>query len=214
VAAVLPNLVGLPGYNATTVPGLVRAIVDVYAAVAVLEDVEGPLIQFGRRYVEQINTPYGRILLVPRKGSLGAVSEMGSGKVASVLPVLKAYLWSAEPVLTGDEMEDELARFDLASIMWKRFLNVLNRVAVGKIELVDIDPDADQSAPAAVNEYGEAHVITFRFRQDVERDGVVFSVIPTLGADGLPTPRLAPPPNYAVDGATLDNLDITTTPTE
>jgi len=209
-----PNLVGLAGYECTTVPGLVRAIVDVYAAVATLEEVDGPLVQFSRRYIDQINAPYGRILIVPRKGNLSAASEMGSGKIAGVLPVLKAYLWSAEPALTGDEMDDELARFDLAAIMFKRFLNVLRRVAPGKIDYVDIDPDADQGNAASVNEYGEAHVITFRFLQDVERDGAVFAVLPTLDADGYPTPRLSPPQNYATDGVSLPSLDPITEPTE
>lgn len=219
-----PNLVGLPGYRCTTVPGLVRAIVDVYAACAILEGAPGPLIQFGRRYLEQLNTPYGRVLLIPRKGQLGAIREMGSGKIASIAPVIDVYLWGAEPTQTSNELEDELVRFDLADPMVARFINVLNRVAPAKYELLDLDPDQGQSSPAAVNEYGETYLLTFRFLQDIARDGVVFGplpiVEPTTGkpvispVTGLATPQLSPPPNYAVSGAVIASIDLTTEPAE
>jgi hypothetical protein len=212
---VKPNLVGLPGYRCTTVPGLVRAIVDVYAACAILESVAAPLIQFGRRYVEQINAPSNRILIVPRKGQLGALREMGSGKIASIAPVIDVYFWGGEPTQTSDELEDELVRFDLADPMVARFINVLNRVAPAKYELLDLDPDQGQSSPAAVNEYGETYLLTFRFLQDIARDGVVFSALPTLNATtGLSTPQLSPPPNYAVSGAVIASIDLTTEPAE
>ncbi len=214
MAEVLPNLVGLPGYDCTTVPGLVRAILDVYAACATIENVAAPLIQFGRRYIEQINAPYGRILIVPRKGALGALREMGSGHVASILPAIDVYLWGAEPTQTTNEIEDELTRFDLADPMVARFVNVLNRVAPGRFELDELDPDQGEADPAAVNEYGETYLLRFRFIQDIARDGVVFSVLPTLDpTTGLPTPRLAPPPNYAVDGAAVTSLNINVQPT-
>ncbi len=221
---VKPNLVGLAGYPCTTVPGLVRAIRDVYAACAIVEEVAAPLLQFGRRYIEQSNAPFNRILIVPRKGQLGALREMGSGKIASIAPVLDVYLWGAEPTQTADELEDELTRFDLADPMVARFLNVLNRVAPGRHELLDLDPDQGQSNPASVNEYGETYLLTFRFIQDVARDGVVFSDLPIVDATtgnpvldpvtGLPTPQLSPPPSYAAAGGTLTTFDLTTEPTE
>lgn len=215
MAEVKPNLVGLAGYPCSTVPDLVRAIVDCYAAVATIEGIAAPLIQFGRRYIGQINAPSNRILIVPRKGSLGGAREMGSGKIASIFPTLDVYLWGAEPTQTTDELADELTRFDLADPMVARFINVLNRVAVGKHELVDLDPDQGESDPAAVNEYGETYLLTFRFVQDVARDGVVFRVIPTLDpVAGLPTPRLAPPPNHANAGATIIDIDLVTDPAE
>ncbi len=209
-----PNLEGLPGYAATTVPGLVRAIVDIYAAVATIENVAAPLIQFGRRYIEQANQPFNRILIVPRKGAMGAVREMGSGKVASIAPTIDVYLWGGEPTQTSDELEDELTRFDLADPMVARFLNVLNRVATARYELADLDPDQGESDPASVNEYGETYRLTFRFIQDVARDGVVFSALPMLDANGLPTPQLSPPPKYARTGARLTAVDVTVTPVE
>lgn len=211
---VLPNLIGLAGYKCSTVPDLVRAILDVYAACATVEGTAAPLIQFGRRYVEQINAPSGRILIVPQRGALGGVREMGSGKVASVSPSIKVYLWGAEPTQTAFEVVDELARFDLADPMVARFVNVVNRVAVGRVEWGELDPDAGESDPARVNEYGETYSLTFRFLQDIARDGVVFGILPTLGSDGKPTPRLAPPPNYASAGAALNDLDLTTEPAE
>lgn len=212
---VLPNLVGLAGYACTTVSGLVRAIVDCYAAVATTEAIAAPLIQFGRRYVGQINAPSGRILIVPRKGALGALREMGSGRVAGIASVLDVYLWGSEPTQTTDELEDELTRFDLADAMVARFVNVLNRVAVGKYELLDLDPDAGASDPASVNEYGETYLLSFRFLQDIARDGAVFAVIPTLDpTTGLATPQLSPPPNYASAGAVLNDISLSTVPKE
>lgn len=211
---VKPNLVMPAGYRPTTVPGLVRAIVDMYAAVALAENIPAPLIQFGRRYIAQINAPSGRILIVPRKGPLGPLAEMGSGCIASILPTIAVYLWGAEPVQTTDEVEDELTRFDFADAMVARFINVLNRVAAGLYELSDLDPDQGVTDPAAVNEYGETYLLTFRFIQDVARDGVVFSVLPTLDASGRPTPKISPPPNYAVAGGKIVDIEINTDPAE
>ena len=192
------SLLQLGGYAPTTIPGLVRAIVDVYAAVAAKEQVAAPIIQFGRRYVEQIHAP-PRIVIVPRRGLWGDLTQVGAGQITQMKPTIKAHIWGPEPTFTSDELENELARFDAADPLLARFLNVLNRVAVGRIEAVDVDPDADQDDPAGTNNYGETYVLSFRFIQDVARDERVFSVFPTLAASGQPTPQLSPAPIHAVD---------------
>ncbi len=211
--AVPPNLVGLQGYAASTVTDLVRAIVDIYDLVAVAEGVPRPAIRFGRRLEELITAP-PCILMVPRKGPVGAPREMGAGDVASIDPLIEAHIWGPEPTQTEVELDNELARFDAVDPMLLRFLNVLRRVAPGKIDYLDADPDAGQSDPAATNHYGETYVLTFRFLQDVPRDGAVFAVLPTLDAYGKPTPQLSPPPNHAMTGAPVASLNISATPAE
>jgi hypothetical protein len=213
VPAVPPNLVGLQGYAASTVTDLVRAIVDIYDLVAVAEGVPRPAIRFGRRLEDLITAP-PCILIVPRKGPVGAPREMGAGNIGSLSPLIEAHIWGPEPTMTAIDLDNELARFDAVDPMLFRFVNVLQRVAAGKIEHLDADPDAGQADPAAVNNYGEEYVYTFRFLQDVPRDGVVFAVLPDLDADGRPTPQLSPPPNHAMTGAPVASLSITATPKE
>ena len=216
----VPNLVQNGGFAATTVPDLVWCIRHIYARVAVAENIAAPVIQYTRRYVEQIHAPH-RIVLVERKGPVGDPRDIGNGQIYSMRPLVEAYLWSPEPPYVkadgnGDpledaELENELARWDLAKAMVKRFLNVLNRVAVGRIEMLDADADAGNSDPALMNPHGETYLVTFRFVEGVERDARVFAVLPPLDANGQPTPRLSPPQPYAVPGGTLDTLTLTAT---
>ena len=86
------SLLQLGGYAPTTIPGLVRAIVDVYAAVAAKEQVAAPIIQFGRRYVEQIHAP-PRIVIVPRRGLWGDLTQVGAGQITQMKPTIKAHIW-------------------------------------------------------------------------------------------------------------------------
>lgn len=212
---IVRNLTQEQGADADTVSGLVRAIRNVYAAVATAEGIAAPTLQFGRRYVDQVTAP-PRILIVPQKGPIGGPSRMGGGVINTINPTVKAYVWGIEPDASqaADEMEMELARFDAVDPMVIRFLNVLNRVAAGCLVLLDADPDTGEQDPAAVNEYGEAYVVTFQYIQDVPKDGLVFSVLITQDSDGRPVPQVSPPPLYKAAGADLVDVDLTTTPTE
>ena len=211
--AVPANLVGLQGYAASTVTDLVRAIVDVYDLVAAAEGVPRPAIRFGRRLEDLITAP-PCILIVPRKGPVGSVRETGAGRIASIDPVVEAHIWGVEPAMTEIDLDNELARFDAVDPLLIRFINVLSRVAPGKFDPLDVDPDAGQSDPAATNHYGETYVFTFRFLQDVPRDGAVFAVLPSLDVDGNPVPQLSPPPVHAMTGNPVASINLTAAPTE
>lgn len=207
---IVRNLRQLQGASATSVTGLVRAIRDMYDAVAETENVAAPLIQFGRRYVDQINAPF-RIVIVPRKGPVSGPRSMGGGMINQIAVLVDVHIWGPEPELTlpvDDEVEMELNRYDAVDPMLVRFLNVINRVSVGRIEVADADAEAGESDPASINEHGETWLLTFRYAWDIPRDGVVFSVVPPQGDDGRPTPNLSPGPTYAVPGADLEHVDI------
>lgn len=207
---ILRNLRRLQGASATSVTGLVRAIRDIYDAVAEAEGVPSPTIQFGRRYVDQINAP-NRIVIVPRKGPVGSPRSIGGATINAIAQTIEVYIWGIEPdPIVEDEVEMELNRFDAADPLLIRFLNVINRVAVGRLELLDADPDAGESDPAAVNEHGETYLLTFRYAWDVPTDGVVFGIVTPKGNDGRPTPNISPGPIYTDPGADLEDVVITT----
>lgn len=208
------NLVQNAGWPVSTFTGLVRAIIDVYAAVAALEGSAAPIIRAGRRHVVIDEGP-NRIVLVQRRGPWAGVDQASHGEAGSVSLVVKAHIWGPEPTIGGDETENELLRWDAADPLLNRFLNVLNRVAPGRIEPIDVDPDADQGErdAGAVNEHGETYVVAFRFIRAVPRDASVFAVLPDLdGTTGQPSPR-SPTPGTVVS-ATLTTLTPTTTPSQ
>lgn len=198
------------GYTVTTVPGLCRAIKDHYARIAAKELIDAPTIQFGRRHIQQIHAP-PRIVLVMRRGTWGGPEQVSAGRVAQLTPTIEARLWAPEPTVGEDEFENELLRYDNADAMLDRFLNVLARVAPGRIVAADVDPDGGMTEPAAVNHYGETYLVTFRFLRDVAREELVWNRLPTLDATGRPTPQLSPPPYSTPPGTTATTIDITTT---
>jgi hypothetical protein len=191
-----------PGYPVTTVQGLVRAIKAHYAAVAAREEIAAPLIQFGRRHIEQIHAP-PRIVIVPRKGPWGAVTGLTKGQVGSVGLVLEVHLWAPEPTIGEDELENELLRFDAADPMVDRFANVLRRVAAGRFEPIDLDPDAGQGSRAAsVNHYGETYVLAFRFTRGIALDAMVQNTArpdPTTNPPKFDTPPGTPASEVQID---------------
>lgn len=194
-----PSMLGPGGYPATTVPGLIRSIADIYAAVATIESIAAPKIRFGRRYVEQIDKP-PRIVLVMGRGPWGGPQQIGAGRVSLWSPSITAYIWAPEPTTVSDELESELLRFDALDPMLYRFLNTLSRVAAGRIEPTDVDPnEARGQNPGAVNYYGETYAVSFRFLCDVPRDATVFNVLPATDTNGKPTPQISPPPIYNVN---------------
>lgn len=206
-----PNPLIGAGYTATTVTGLVRAIKDIYALIAVREGVAAPSIRFGRRLEALITAPPS-IAIVMKKGPWGGSAQMGSGRVGAIAHPLSVHIWAPEPTIGEDELENELLRFDEADPMLARFLNVLARVAPSRIEPMDVDPDADQSRAASVNHYGETYVVAFRFIRDIARDENVFAALPTLDANRKPTPRLSPPTYDTPPGtpATTVEIEMTT----
>jgi hypothetical protein len=206
------------GYAVSTFTGLVRAVQSIYAAVALAEGIAAPTIRAGRRWASPggiIDGGPNTIVLVPRQGPWAGVEQMGHGEVASVQVVVKAHIWGPEPTIGGDELENELLRWDAADPLLDRFLNVLNRVAPGRIEPLDVDPDAAQgeAGAGAVNEHGETYVVSFRFLRPVARQRVVFDVRPTTDpTTGQPSPR-PPAPVSGETGATISTVAVTTTPT-
>jgi hypothetical protein len=213
----LVNLVQPAGYAVTTFAGLVRAIRDVYAAVAAIESVDPPTIRAGRRYAAPggiIDGGPNTIVLVPRRGPWAGVEQASHGEVASVQLVVKVHIWGPEPTIGADETENELLRWDAADPLLDRFLSVLSRVAPGRVEAIDLDPDAGlgERDSGAVNHHGETYVLAFRFLRPVARDAVVFGALPTLdGTTGQPSPR-PPAPVRAGDGSTIETLTPTTIP--
>ena len=204
------NLRVVQGYNVTTVTGLCRAIKEHYARIAVKEEVLAPVIQFGRRHIEQAHAP-PRIVLVMRRGPWTGPQQVGAGRVAQWSPTIEAHLWAPEPTVGDDEFENELLRFDAADPMLDRFLNVLARLAPGRIESSDVDPDDGQADPASVNHYGETYLVIFRFLRDVAREEIVWNRLPELTDTGRPTPQLSPPPYSTPPGTPASTIDITTT---
>ena len=206
------NLVQLPGYPSSTFPGLVRAIKDIYASVALAEGEDAPAIRACRRGAIIDGGP-NTIVLVPRRGPWSGVEQAGHGEVASVQLVVKVHIWGPEPTIGSDDLENELLRWDAADPLLDRFLNVLNRVAPGRVEPIDVDPDADQGerGAGAINHHGETYVLAFRFLRPVPRDRRVFAVLPTTDVTtGQPSPR-PPAPVSSVAGGTIDAVTLTTT---
>lgn len=213
----MTNLVQPSGYHVTTFTGLVRAVADLYVAAAALEGSTAPTVRAGRRYGQPggvIDGGPNTIVLVPRRGPWAGVEQASHGEVASVQTVVKAHIWGPEPTIGADELENELLRWDAADPLLDRFLNVLSRVAPGRIEPIDIDPDAGlgEGGAGAVNHHGETYVVAFRFLRPVPRDRRVFSVLPTLDpSTGQPLPR--PPAPVTGDArATVSIVNPTTTP--
>ncbi len=200
------------GYTATTVPGLVRAIRDIYAGVATREAVAAPTIRFGRRG-GRIDGGPNTIAIVPARGPWGDPVQMGGGAIRAVSLLVRAHIWAPEPTIGADDLENELLRYDQADPMLARFLNVLARVAPGRIEPVDVDPDADQKEAAAANHHGETYVVAFRFRMDIPRDATVFAVQPNLDAYNRPTPQLSPAPYDVPPGTPASTITTTVSTT-
>lgn len=209
--AVERNPQTVQGYTVTTVTGLMRAIKEHYARIAAKENVAAPTIQFGRRHIEQIHAP-PRIVFVKRKGPWGGPEQMGAGRVAQLSPLIEAHIWAPEPAVGEDEFENELLRFDAADPMLDRFLNVLARLAPGRIVPAEVDPDDGQGdAAASVNHHGETYLVTFRFLRDVAREELVWNRLPTLTDTGRPTPQLSPPPYSTPPGTPASTIEINTT---
>lgn len=203
------NLRQLAGYWSTTFTGLVRAILDVYTAVAAAESIDAPAIRACRRGALIDGGP-NSIVLEHRRGPWSGVEQSGHGEIGAVQFVVIAHIWAPEPTIGADDLENELLRFDSADPMLDRFLNVLNRVAVGRYEPIDIDPDAGQGSAGSVNEHGETYVVAFRFKRPIPRDATVFAVLPDQDSDGQPTPKISPAPSYATAASSISTVTPTT----
>lgn len=205
------------GYTATTVPGLVRAIRDIYTIVAARESVAAPEIRFGDRGI-LVDAGPNTIAIVHRIGPWGDAMQFGAGSIGQYEPLLEAHLWAPEPTIGGNDLENELLRFDEADPMLARFINVLRRVAPGRLGPGDVDPDAGlgEDGHGLVNQHGETYVVTFRFRVDVQRDAAVWAAMPDLDANNRPTPQLSPPPYDQPPGtpAHAIKIDVSTNITE
>jgi len=186
------NLQSVPSYPATTLAGVLRAVVALFVAMG-----DTTPIYVGERYLRQEGKPR-RIILVPDDGEVSGVLGVGEGAVSSVVQTCTAYLWGAETA-------DDLTRYDDADTLLDRFVNALVRCAVGRLK----DAPLQRGKETDILTYGEEYRLRFGYEREIAKDQTVWNTaIPPL------VPQYNPPPFDAPPGtpASTIEIDLSTTP--
>lgn len=153
---------------------LARSIRAVYEAIANVEGIPAPTLQFSRRYVEQIHAP-NRIVLVPgdvEAGEAGSAIRVSAGYVGGVITKLDAHIWGPEPVIAEDatdEFEIELARVEALDPMVDRYINVVKALAPGSSEGVSITVNPKGGRLLM---YGELAIVRYEYTRGVEQQRI------------------------------------------
>ncbi len=189
------NLLPVAAVPATTLAGVLRAVVDLFAAMN-----DATPIHIGERYLRMEGKPR-RIVIVPDDGDVSGVLGIGEGARASITQTATVFLWGAE---TGDD----LRRYDDADALLDRFVNVLVRVAPGRLDSAPVQRGKDTD----ILTFGEEYRLRFSYKRQIPTDVAVWSA-------ALPTPEDPnpnPPPFDAPPGTPESTIaiDLTTSPKE
>lgn len=189
------NLQSVAAYPTSPLPDVLRAIVGIFSIVE-----PATPIFVGERYLRQEGKPR-RIVLVPDDGNLGAVLGAGEGTVAGVTLACTAYLWGAETAA-------DLDRYDDATSLLHRFVNVLKRVAGARVKDAPIEREKDTN----IETFGEEYRLRFSYEYGIALDQEVWNcAIPTAADEQLSPPPYDSPPGTP---ASTIAIDITVSPEE
>ena len=187
------NLQTVPSYPATTLAGLMRAIVELFAAIE-----PGTPIYIGERYLKQEGRPR-RIIMVPDDGTISGVLGIGETAAGGLTQTCTVYLWGAE---TGDDLD----RYDDADALLGRFVNALKRLAGSRVKDAPLAREKDSN----VVTFGEEYQIRFSYEREIPTDQEVWNYAIPAPSD----PKLSPPPYDAPPGtpASTIAIDLSTVP--
>ncbi len=189
------NLQTVPSYPATTLAGLMRAIVELFAAIE-----STTTVYVGERYLKQEGKPR-RIVMVPDDGTVTGVLGIGETAAGAVVQTCTVYLWGAENAV-------DLDRYNDADALLARFVNALRRLAGSRVK----DAPLTREKATDIVTFGEEYQLRFAYEREVAQDPEVWNYAIPAPSD----PQLSPPPYDAPPGtpASTIAIDLSTVPQE